>query len=98
MRVIALEIGFYEGARKRVGAEFDFDEKHMVKDAQGKAVLPKWVTEKTADSQAQVQAAKKAAEDKDLNAAKAAAGPKRGDRPAVKEVPTTAFPNDHDFV
>ena len=84
MQVIAMEIGFYDGARKRVGAEFDMDLKHMKLDEHGQPMLPNWVLPATDTSRRILAHRLKEAEDKEYRAAMAAtahgAGARRRDR------------------
>ncbi len=69
MQVVALETGFYDGARRRPGAIFNLDESKL-KTKDGKPVLPKWV-ELVADAQ---QAKRRAESVKAGKAAKEKAG------------------------
>lgn len=113
MRVIAIEAGFYDGSRRRVGAEFEFDveahgnvpfkkgsdgnpvlvfneetkRREPVRDTDAKRVLPKWVVPATPESRRKLGDAAKVAAEKELDAVKAAAGPKRTGREAVREGP-----------
>jgi hypothetical protein len=81
MRVIALEMGFYNGSRQRPGSEFDMN---PLPDGS----LPKWVV--AADDNSRVEIARNAARaaQRDFDAMVAAAGPKRGGRPGVTRVNT----------
>lgn len=68
MEVVAIEMGFYKGERKRIGARFDVDGKH----------IPKWVKPVSSDSEAEDEAkkAKFNAEKKLIDGVRAASGGK----------------------
>lgn len=86
MRVIAKLTGFYRGARRRPGAEFDMDEADMKKGKDGAPVLPSWVVPATPEVQAELGRADAIEAKRAREAVVASAGPKRGSRPAVKDV------------
>lgn len=72
MRVIALKQGFYKGARRRPGVEFEMPEADKR--------MPRWVRP------ASLPAPKiKSEEEKALDAARATAGPKRAGVAAVRD-------------
>lgn len=87
MKVIAKAVGFYGGARRRAGEEFEMypdgrvdrrDPRQtcapMKRNAQGDVVLPKWVVPADDDGRQVVARAKRLEERKTLEGAKAAAG------------------------
>jgi len=79
VRVIAAAVGFYKGARRRVGEIFDMAESVMKTDKAGNPVLPKWVREAPAteaEAKALVSAAKTAEDNKQRDGAIAASGGK----------------------
>lgn len=88
MKVIAIKPGFYDGKRRRVGAEFSFDaDKHAKKDKAGDTVLPKWLVPATEAKRVELADAEKAESDKAVKAIEASAGPKKGGRKAVTAEP-----------
>jgi hypothetical protein len=81
MRVIAVATGFYKGTRIRVGHEFEYD-------LPGGQALPKWVVAANDKARADIVNEERAKRKQDLDAMMAAAGPKRGGQPGVREVNT----------
>lgn len=79
MRVIATEMGFFAGYRRRSGAEFDIPEG---------TVLPKWVVPATPQARVDLADAPRRQRQKDIDALVASAGPKRAGTTAVREVNT----------
>lgn len=75
MLVIATKVGFYGGARRRIGSKFEFD---MSTAKNGK--LPSWMVEATAEAARDVARARAQEATRNADAAKAAAGPKRNRR------------------
>ena len=77
MKVIALSLGFYRGARKRIGDVFDMDESAM-KKKDGKPTLPSWVKPVSNEREAkqEAEAVKKAEQDRMIEGAKTASGGK----------------------
>lgn len=43
IQVKAKALGYYDNKRQREGTVFHMDEAHMLKDKNGKPILPKWV-------------------------------------------------------
>ena len=81
MRVIAIELGFYGGSRRRVGAEFE------MAIAKG-AKLPRWVVLASSESRAKIVSDGEAKRKQDLAAIIAAAGPKRDGKPGARPTNT----------
>ncbi len=94
MRVIAAEMGFYDGARRRPGTEFEFDEAHAKRDERGNVVLPSWMRPATASARAELGNAKRAAEKKAVAAAIASSGSAHYERKKdmLKEVMASPIP------
>jgi hypothetical protein len=86
MKVVAVELGFYDGRKRRIGDGFDLDTSTLRKDMGGNPILPAWVTPDSAAARADAVAAAKAAEVKDFEAIVASAGPKRPGVKAVSQV------------
>jgi hypothetical protein len=86
--VIAVEQGFYRGARQRVGAEFEISETDLKKDAAGNPVLPKWVVPATVEQRARLADAARFKQRREVEALVAVAGPKRAGTAGVRQVNT----------
>lgn len=84
MLVIATHLGYYKDSRRRIGVEFEMDEKDM-KQKDGKPVLPKWVVEATPENRAGVRRAHDVERKRGLEAVQAASGPKRHPRQLPKQ-------------
>jgi len=85
MRVIAIESGFYAGARRRIGSEFEMVVP-LGKD--GKPALPKWVRPSTPEARAEFASESEVKRRNDLAAIVAAAGPKRDGKPGARPTNT----------
>lgn len=72
MQVVAMQPGFYNSTRRRVGDIFDMDESALPK-RDGKPVLPKWVKAAPNAHEAKVEAAKAKQKEQDKLAAGAVA-------------------------
>ena len=57
MQVVAMQVGFYGGSRRRVGDVFDIPDESM-KKREGKPILPKWVAPAPNAHEAKIVAAK----------------------------------------
>jgi len=86
MRVIAKLTGFYRGARRRAGAEFDMAESDMKRGKDGEPVLPSWVAPATAEEKAALGEADAIEAKRARAAVVASAGPKRFAKPAVRDI------------
>lgn len=84
MRVVAVSEGFVNGSRVRSGAEFDYDERRMKRDAAGNVVLPSWVVPANSAERSKILRQVEAARGKELAAVIAAAGPKRDGKPGAR--------------
>lgn len=83
MRVIAKEVCFIGGARRRIGQEFEYDGP-MQKDGS----LPAYLVPADPEARKALADVKKVKEGKDLDALRAAAGPKRPGTAGVTKVDT----------
>jgi len=84
MRVIALEMGFFGGSRRRAGEEFEYDTSKCKRNEEGDVILPKVLAPATPATRSHIADLKRQGQQKEMSAIVASAGPKRPGVVAVR--------------